>query len=377
MTTSVRVGLSPLDRDRCDVVLNLPHYSPVTHGMFSFTADIESPASPDSVITAVTPIFGSMHRGAEKLFESRDYRQILMLANRHEWLSPFTGELGIAQLLERELGITVPIAARWIRTLLAEFNRVTSHLAFLAGFPWHSDLSLRLSHAREPWVELLQSYTGSRMHPMVTRIGGLTHAPSPLWYQDALKLLDQTRPVLSEVQRAIVDLPQGMGVISASAVTRFALSGPVARASGVSIDLRAESSLLTYSELSSFQTHVETQGDVSARLRILCAEIETSLNLLTDIIPACLDRNDEEINVLLPKVLRVPEGHYEHRIETPLGVACWYLVSRNDKMPYRLKLRPSSAHTALALSEALVGTTLGNAPYVVASMPFLAGDIDR
>jgi NADH-quinone oxidoreductase subunit D len=88
------------------------------------------------IITSAKPILGSMHRGAEKLFESRDYRQVIALANRHEWLSAYSGEVGIAQLIETALGIEVPEAAQWFRTFLLEYNRVTSHLAFLAGFPW-------------------------------------------------------------------------------------------------------------------------------------------------------------------------------------------------------------------------------------------------
>ena len=91
------------------------------------------------IITAAKPILGSMHRGAEKLFESRDYRQVIALANRHEWLSAYSGEVGVAQLVETALGIEVPNAAQWFRTLLLEYNRVTSHLAFLAGFPWQDE----------------------------------------------------------------------------------------------------------------------------------------------------------------------------------------------------------------------------------------------
>jgi NADH-quinone oxidoreductase subunit D len=95
------------------------------------------------------------------------------------------------------------------------------------------------------------------------------------------------------------------------------------------------------------------------------------------LIEPCTIQTSNEVNVLLPKVVRVPEGSYEHSIETPLGIASWFLVSRNDKMPYRLKLRPASLHTVLALPKVLPGSNRKDFDAVVASMPFIAGDVDR
>ncbi len=106
MTTQIRHGLT-----------NLPFHSPVTHGFTEFDLEVQ-----DGKVTKAKPILGSMHRGAEKLFESRDYRQILSLANRHEWLGSFAGELGVAQLIEDALGIEVPNAAQWLRTYLLEYT---------------------------------------------------------------------------------------------------------------------------------------------------------------------------------------------------------------------------------------------------------------
>ena len=378
MTTYARIGLSPLDATRCDVVLDLPHFSPVTHGMLLIDAQFDSGPDPESVITKATAVLGSMHRGAEKLFESRDYRQILMLASRHEWLSPFSGETGVAQLLERELGITVPLTARWLRTLLLEFNRVTSHMAFLAGFPWDPQLSFTLGQLREPWVELLQSYTGSRMHPMITCIGGLTHAPTDEWLTTLDALCASTRAAMTTLLDSGLDtIPTGLGILSPQTVTDFALSGPAARASNVYRDLRTTSTQLMYHEIADFEPLTQTSGDVAARLRQLRDELLQAIQIIQGCISHCRTGLNDDINVLLPKVIRVPEGRYEHSIETPLGIASWYLVSQNDKMPYRLKLRPASLHTVLALSEVLVGATLDQAKLIIASMPFLSGDADR
>ena len=331
------------------------------------------------LITSAKPILGSMHRGAEKLFESRDYRQVLALANRHEWLSAYSGEVGVAQLVESALGIEVPEAAQWFRTLLLEFNRVTSHLAFIAGFPWQDQqLVENLRKSREQWVNHYRIYTGSRMHPMLTRIGGLTHAPTSEWLEEVQhRCFDTAQIVLETNWLAILADFESVGVLTKSQAIESAVSGPAARASGHAIDLRETASELKYSELESFAVALQTSGDVSARILQLVDEITISLAMISELIEPCTSQTSNEVNVLLPKVVRVPEGSYEHSIETPLGIASWFLVSRNDKMPYRLKLRPASLHTVLALGNVLPGSNRKDFDAVVASMPFITGDVDR
>jgi NADH-quinone oxidoreductase subunit D len=320
-----------------------------------------------------------MHRGAEKLFESRDYRQVIALANRHEWLSAYSGEVGVAQLVETALGIEVPDAAQWFRTLLLEYNRVTSHLAFLAGFPWQDQqLVDNLRKSRELWVNHYRTYTGSRMHPMLTRIGGLTHAPTAEWLEEVQHLcFDAAQIILETNWLALMSEYETVGVLTKAQVIESAVSGPVARASGYAVDLRETAIGLKYAELESFAVVLQTSGDVSARMLQLVDEVTVSLAMISELVEPCAEKISDEVNVLLPKVVRVPEGSYEHSIETPLGIASWFLVSRNDKMPYRLKLRPASLHTVLALSNVLPGTNKKDFDVVVASMPFIAGDADR
>jgi len=374
--TTQRIGLSPLDSLRSAAVLALPTHSPVTHGMFQIDV-----TSSDGQIKQGAPIFGAMHRGAEKLFESRDYRQVIGLANRHEWLSAFSGEVGIAQLIERELGIDVPVSARWLRTLILEINRVTSHLAFIAGFAWRTNsIDNELRILRELWVNHMRDYTGSRMHPMLTQIGGMTHAPTVDWLETLQQLRARTDEKLAalhaEIRNELSEF-NSVGIITPAKVNEFAISGPVARASGVAIDLRIHSTYLMYSHLSSFESPTHSQGDVPARIQQLLDEILVSTNLVSECIQQCVALNSESVNVLIPKVLRVPEGEYEHSIETPLGIASWFLISKGDKYPYRLKLRPASLHSALALSTALIGQKTEHLPQIITSIPFLTGDTDR
>ena len=368
------IGISPIDNARSDQTSGLALHAPATHGMLRISCQLDG----DTIISA-TPLLGSMHRGAEKLFESRDYRQVIALANRHEWLSAYSGEVGVAQLIETALGIEVPGAAQWFRTLLLEFNRITSHLAFLAGFPWGDEqVTQNLRNSRELWVKHYRSYTGSRMHPMLTRIGGLSQAPGSAWLEEVLHLsLDTAQIILESNWIELLASYEGIGKLARADAEAQAISGPVARASGYAIDARELATDVKYQELTSFAVAIQTGGDVSSRILQLVDEVTLSLAMISELIEKCADLVSEEVNVLLPKVVRVPEGTYEHSIETPLGIASWFLVSRNDKMPYRLKLRPASLHTVLALSTVLSGARRQDFDAIVASMPFIAGDADR
>lgn len=371
VTISSRIGLSPVDLPRTDGQITFAAHAPVAHGMLRI--DIEAD---NGIVTNATPVLGSMHRGAEKLFESRDYRQVLGLANRHEWLSAFSGEVGVAQLVEQALRMEVPQAAQHLRTLLLELNRITSHLAFLAGFTWmNSGISDEFTAQREKFVTHTQSFTGSRMHPMITRFGGLTHAPSIQW-------LDELRTLASKYAtptdaRTDTETFLGWGIITRDEAVTYSLSGPVARASGYEIDLRTRPSGLSYAACNSFSSTATQSGDVAGRLQTLMAEVEISCATIVELVELCIQNSGQEVNVLLPKVLRVPEGEYVHEIETPLGIASWFLVSRGDKMPHRLKLRPASLHTVLALPIALKNESIEHLPAIIASMPFVAGDVDR
>ena len=135
-----------------------------------------------------------MHRGAEKLFEVRDYRQILMLADRHDWQAPFSGELGIALACEKMLGLEVPSRAVWLRTLLAEHTRIVSHLGFLGYVPFRLGLSGRTAAVRELLRSQTQGLTGNRIHPMANRLGGLAVDADQVWLDRELSAYDDGRP---------------------------------------------------------------------------------------------------------------------------------------------------------------------------------------
>ena len=368
-----------------DMVLNIGPQHPSTHGVLRLRLVVDG----ERVISA-DPIVGYMHRGAEKLFEVRDYRQILMLANRHDWLSAFSNELGVALAVERMMGIEVPIRAVWARTLLAELNRILNHLMFLGSYPLELGAITPVFYAfteREELQAVMEEVSGGRMHYMFNRVGGLKEDLPAGWLGRVLGATASVRRRLPRLEAMIIGneilqaRTRGVGVLDRPTAAEYGVSGPVARASGLDLDLRRDEPYLAYGELFApdgpGRVVTRTEGDCLARFEVLMEQVHVSL----DLVEACVDRLRSlppgPINVRLPKVLRVPEGQIYRWTENPLGLNGYYLVSRGDKVPWRLKLRSASFSNVQVLSRLLPGCLISDMVAVLGSTFFVVGDVDK
>ncbi len=367
-----------------DMVLNIGPQHPATHGVLRLRLRLDGER-----IVHCEPVIGYMHRGAEKLFEVRDYRQIIVLANRHDWLSAFANELGVVLAVERMTGIEVPVRAVWARTLLAELNRVLNHLMFLGSYPLEVGAITPVFYAfreREALQAVMEEVSGGRMHFMFNRVGGLKEDLPAGW-------LGRARQTVADVRRrlpALRDLvlgndifqarTQGVGVLRPEQVLQYGVSGPIARACGVAMDLRLDEPYLAYEDLAAagvLRMVTRTDGDCFSRFEVLSEQVDVSL----DIADACLDELGRlpagPINVRLPKVLKAPEGSTYAWTENPLGINGYYLVSRGEKTPWRLKLRSASFNNVQVLPELLQGALLADMVAVLGSMFFVVGDVDK
>jgi NADH-quinone oxidoreductase subunit D len=387
-TVGVGIGSADLagnlagELSSADMVLNIGPQHPSTHGVLRLRLVVDG----ERIITA-EPVIGYMHRGAEKLFEVRDYRQIIVLANRHDWLSAFSNELGVVLAVERMLGMEVPDRAVWARTLLAELNRVLNHLMFLGSYPLEVGAITPIFYAfreRETIQRVMEEISGGRMHYMFNRVGGLKEDLPAGW-------LRRVRAAVADVRVKMADLDtlirgneifrartRGVGVLSREQILQYGVSGPIARASGVNLDLRRDEPYLAYGQLQDvLRVVVRESGDCLARFECLLDQVYASL----DLADACLDRLDAlpigPINVRLPKVLKAPEGHTYAWTENPLGINGYYLVSRGEKTPWRLKLRSASFNNIQVLAELLPGTLVADMVAILGSMFFVVGDIDK
>ena len=338
-------------------------------------------------IAACEPEIGFLHRGVEKLFEARDYRQIIVLANRHDWLSAFANELGVVLAVERMLGIEVPARAVWLRTLLAELNRVLHHLMFLGSYPDELGRSPRQAlHEREAVLGVMEELSGGRMHYMFNRVGGLKEDLPEGWLTRARRAADGVRALLPELTGATLDDPtfrertQGVGVLAPEVVGEYGVSGPVARASGSTMDLRRGEPYLAYGDLAAdgrLRIPTRQEGDAWARFAVLLEEIGASL----DLVDGCVERLHGlprgPVNVRLPKIVKAPEGSTYAWTESPGGINGYYLVSRGEKTPWRLKLRTPGFNNAAALPHVVEGSRVAELVPILGSMFFVIGDIDK
>ncbi|WP_344289353.1 NADH-quinone oxidoreductase subunit D [Streptomyces synnematoformans] len=364
------------------MVLNIGPQHPSTHGVLRLRLVVDG----ERVVSA-EPVIGYMHRGAEKLFEARDYRQILVLANRHDWLSAFSNELGVVLAVERMLGMEVPERAVWLRTLLAELNRVLNHLMFLGSYPLELGGITPIFYAfreREDLQAVMEEVSGGRMHYMFNRVGGLKDELPAGWTGRARAAVRAARARMDVFDRLVLGneifrgRTRGVGVLPPQTVHAYGVSGPIGRASGVDFDLRRDEPYLAYGELGgTLRVVTREEGDCLARFEVLLAQTHNSL----DLADACLDRLAElppgPVNQRLPKVLKAPEGETYAWTENPLGLNGYYLVSKGEKTPYRLKLRSASYNNIQALTELLPGTLVPDMVAILGSMFFVVGDIDK
>jgi NADH-quinone oxidoreductase subunit D len=369
-----------------DLMLNIGQQHPSTHGVLRLRLTLDGDR-----ITTAEPVIGYLHRGAEKLFEARDYRQIIMLANRHDWLGAFASELGLVLAAERLLGLRVPERGIWARTLLAELNRVLSHLMFLAAYP--PELSAADAEAivvpgafeiRERVQAVMEEAAGGRMHYMFNRVGGLKEDLPAGWLGRVRAAVADARGGLADVgaiirhSEAFRARTRGVGVLSAEQVGQYGVSGPVARACGVDFDLRRDEPYLAYGELADvLRVVTRREGDCLARFECLLEQVEVSLDLADACARRLAGMARGPVNVRLPKALKVPEGHAYAWTETPLGIGGYYLVSRGDKTPWRLKLRSASYSNVQVLTELLRGAAVADLVPILGSLFFVVGDIDR
>lgn len=354
------IGLAP-----GEIRVDLGEFHPSAQGGFQLHLTLDG-----EVITSVEPRIGFMHRGAEKLFEVRDYRQIMMLANRHDWYAPFSSELGVALTLESAMGIHPPERATWIRMLLAEFTRISALIAFIP--------TLQTQQVRNQIADLFEFVTGNRVHPMYARIGGVAHDIPADTNVQTQRILGELQKILPSLRESLNQSElRGLAVLSNADSISFGTSGPVAWASGLDNDLRFDTDYLKYNELGLTKPAPYQDGDAYSRFLALIDQVTLSIDLIEKIMPHLEATKGSDVNVVLPKVVRAPEGNSYSWVDGPTGINGWYLVSAGDKTPWRLKLRSASFNNFQALVPTLVGHRIDQLGAAISSMFFVIGDLDR
>jgi len=373
-----------------EMTLNLGPQHPSTHGVLRLVAKVDG-----EVIRSVEPVIGYMHRGYEKLAEVRTYPQITALVNRIDWVSGFANEIPFMVAVERLMGIEPPPRAQYIRLILTEMARISSHLVFLSSYPLELGAPTPLMHAlreRERVLDLIEGMTGGRFHPNFNRIGGVKPAAGGGSNQKKViqdlpaGFLADTRKAMQEVEDVcddMVDLvlgneifvqrTRGVGIIPPDRALEYGVSGPNLRASGVRFDLRKTDDYLPYAGFD-FDIPTGENGDCLDRYRVRLEEIRQAARIVrqaVDGIPG------GDLQAKVPRVFKVPKGEIYVRAENPKGEMGYHVVSEGGRGPYRLKIRSASFSNISVLPWLLVGQLIPDIIAILGSLDFVLGDVDR
>jgi NADH-quinone oxidoreductase subunit D len=373
-----------------DMTLNIGPQHPSTHGVLRLVAKVDGERAYD-----VKPVIGYMHRGYEKLAEVRNYPQITALVNRIDWVSGYANEIPFIVAAEKLMELEVPERAQYIRLILTEMARISSHMVFMASYPLELGAATPLFFAlreRERVLDLLESVTGGRFHPNFNRIGGVKPAAGSgstmrKQIQDLPQgFLAETRDAMDHIAEAadqIEDLvagneillarTKGIGVLPPEVAAAYGVSGPNLRASGVRFDLRKVEDYLPYDRFD-FTVPVGKNGDCWDRWWVRLAEIRQSVEIIRQAID---DIPSGPLQAKVPKVIKVPAGETYVRAENPKGEMGYYLVSDGGQGPYRLKIRSASFSNISILPWMLEGIIVPDIIAIMGSLDFVLGDVDR
>ena len=362
-----------------DLLLNVGPQHPSTHGVFRMVMQVDG-----EVVRDIIPYIGYLHRGAEKLCETMDYRQGIGFMDRTEYLAAFNAELSYVMAVEKLAELEVPDRAQWIRMILVELNRLASHLMFMGAFGVDVGVFgtpfIYAWREREAIIDLFEEISGDRMMYAYFRPGGLA-------WDVPTNFVARTREVLTAVNQGIADFDglltkneifvartQGIGYVSAADAIDFGMSGPSIRASGVPLDVRREEPYLKYDEIK-WDVITEQDGDVYARYLCRLGEMRESVK----IVQQCLERLQPGAIMpeKMPRMLRTPPGEVYIRTEAPRGEYGVYLVSKGGNRPYRLKVRSACLSNLQALKHMSVGQYVADAIIVLGSIDIVLSEVDR
>ena len=402
---AAKLGQVPVDPDEDQtMIINMGPQHPSTHGVLRLMLELQG-----ETVLRCKPIIGYLHTGMEKTGEELTFLQGGTNVTRMDYLSPLNNELVFSMAVEKLLGIEndIPERAVWMRMLLSELNRMSSHLLFLATNGMDiGAVSMMLYgwREREEVLRFFQKVTGLRMNHNFIRPGGLAADLPPGWRDDVLSILEMLPPRLAEYDILMTDQPiwrerlQGVGVITADEALALGTSGPILRSTGVAWDLLRDQPYLRYEDVE-FDVIVGTYGDAFDRYAIRLNEIRESIRIVYQILdrmplgdyriqnkkvtPPPRARIDESMEALIhhfkifTEGFKVPEGEVYVGIESPRGEIGCYIVSDGGPKPYRIHMRAPSFVNIQALPHMMRGGLVADAVAVISSVDPVLGEVDR
>jgi len=385
------------------LTVNMGPQHPSTHGVLRLLLTLDG-----ETVRSASPTIGYLHTGIEKTTEQKKWQQVIPLVERMDYLSAQSNSMAFCLSVEKLLGIELPERVRTIRVLLAELQRINSHLVWLGTHGMEIgavSVMLYCFREREMLLNINELIAGFRLFPSYMRVGGLRD-DLPRGFHDAVRTflerlpgkLDEYEDLLTKNEIYLMRT-QGVGIVSKEDAIAFGLVGPIGRAAGVNYDVRKAFPYLGY-ETFDFQVPVQTKGDVYSRYQVRIAEMRESLKICRQaldrisptgphavddprITPPPKDRVYTEMEALIQHFLiysqgfNVPAGETYVPVEGPRGEQGFTIVSDGTNRPWRVKPRAPSLLACQALEKMIVGGLIADVIAVIGSIDVVMGDVDR
>jgi NADH-quinone oxidoreductase subunit D len=360
------------------MTLNIGPQHPATHGTLRIVARLDG----EQVIWA-EPVAGYMHRGYEKLTEVRTFPQVTTLINRIDWLGSFANEVPFILACEKLMDVEAPPRAQYIRTILFELSRIANVSLFLGDLGVQLGALTPVFYAfrdREYVLNLIEGATGGRFHPNFDRIGGLKDDLPKGWIDETKAVMKKMRRFCDEMEELLIGneiyqaRTRGIGVIPPEVALSYGLSGANLRGSGVDWDLRRDQQLPMAWDKCDWKVWTHPDGDVFARVWVRLQETREATKIVDQLVDSL---PSGPIMAKVPRIIKVPEGEAWVSTENPLGEMGYYVVSRGDIGPFRVKIRTASFNNISIASWVLRGVYVPDIIAILASLYFILGDIYR
>lgn len=384
------------------MIINMGPVHPSTHGVLRLILELKG----EQVLRS-KPVIGYLHTGMEKTGEQLSYMQGGTNVTRMDYASPLFNELVFSLATETLLGIEVPARAQWIRTMMCELNRLSSHMLFQAtnGMDVGAvSMMLYGNRLREDTLRILEKITGLRMNHNYIRPGGVAADLPDGWRQDIAALMDHLPPLIDEFDELLTGQPifrerlQGVGAISVEEALALGVTGPILRGSGHAWDLRKDMPYLKYDEVE-FDVIVGTYGDCFDRYAVRLNEMRESIKIVSQCIenmppgdyrlqdkkvtPPPRARLDESMEALIhhfkifTEGFKVPEGEVYVAVESPRGELGCYMVSDGGPHPYRMHIRAPSFVNLQTMPHMMADSLVADAVAIISSVDPVLGEVDR
>ncbi len=363
-----------------EMELNFGPQHPSTHGVLRIVLKVDGER-----IVSARPDIGYLHRGTEKLFETETYPMVIPHTDRLDYVAAATNNHAYVLVVEKLLGLEIPKRAQYIRVVLDEMQRVSSHLLWLATAAIDLGAITPFFYTfreREVILDLFEDYCGARLTLNCMRVGGLEEELTPGWIEklrafteDLGSKVDEYEELLTEnriwKQRTI-----GVGILTTERCIAWGVTGPPLRASGLAWDVRRALPYECYPELD-FEIPTRKNADTYDRYLVRIAEMRQSRRILLQCCDWLAANPIGEIRGKVPRVIKPPAGDAYASVESPKGELGFYLVSNGGNKPYRLRVRPPSFINLQALPEMAQGHMVSDLVAIIGTIDIVLGEVDR